>query len=151
MMKYHFLGTKAFKLAAITSIFNLKYYDLKVYLDDNSYFDGSSLFALVCNAPYYGASFMPSPYSIIDDGFIELILVKKINSLNFIKLMPLYKKGKHLSSKYVKSTSFKKARIISDKMLVANCDGEIFKTKELNIEILEKVINLAYIADYNRS
>lgn len=56
-------------------------------------FKGDCLLCAVCNGEWCGGSFHNSPISRMNDGVIELLLVKKMSRIGFLKLVGKYKKG----------------------------------------------------------
>lgn len=60
---------------------------------DNFIYKGDCLLCAVCNGEWCGGSFHNSPLSRMNDGVIELLLVKKMSRLSFLKLVGKYKNG----------------------------------------------------------
>jgi diacylglycerol kinase (ATP) len=96
----------------------------------------------VANASEFGNGLCISPYSKIDDGLIELCLLKPFPSLSIpAVLYKLFKKKNH-QNPYSEIISFKKARIYL-KDTLAHFDGEPFVIQEeVNIEVNPKSLNV---------
>lgn len=142
------LGKKAYVKAVINRIFHLSYMELDISLTladqrkinlNNEY-----LISAICNGSYYGSGFNPAPDGKIDDGIINLVLCEKFPKFNLIPLILKYKKGKHQNSKYLSEYRIKSGKIKANKEILANIDGEIFKTKEINFEICPNALNWLY-------
>ncbi|MBR2591099.1 MAG: diacylglycerol kinase family lipid kinase, partial [Clostridia bacterium] len=58
--------------------------------------DGRMLLCTVANGQYVGGSFKCAPRAKIDDGLIEVCLIKPISRLRFVKILGTYTEGKHL-------------------------------------------------------
>lgn len=98
----------------------------------------------VCNGCYYGGGYNVSPNSKLNDGQLEVLLVPLVNKFSMIKLILSMKNGKHIKSKHIKMLSTKKIEVKSDKMCVANIDGEEIKSKKFSIEIIRSGIEVYY-------
>lgn len=112
-------------------------------------FSGSCLLCAVCNGEWCGGSFHSSPYSNLSDGVLELMLIKKMSRLSFIKLIGKYKNGTLIDRKTLKTTvpkyddTVKYLRIKSMKISGTKqiCfDGEIEACQEAEISILPGAI-----------
>ena len=121
----------------------------KVYIEDdngNVLFDGKSLLLTFSNAQYYGGGYRCAPLAITDDGMLEFCVIKKVSRLTFLRLVSGYKKGEHILNynRYKKQCVYaraKKLKVVSSKNLTISIDGEIFLSKEINVEVLHHAIN----------
>ena len=112
-------------------------------------FDDKALLCAVANGQWCGGSFHNSPLSDMTDGIIEMILVRKMSRLSFIKMIGKYKNGTLICEKYGgvepkyrDKVIFKRIR----KMMIAGIsticsDGEIFHLGEATIEVIRGAIN----------
>lgn len=114
--------------------------------DDNVIFSGKSLLFTFSNGQYYGGGYRCAPLSVVDDGLMEVSIIKKVSRLTFLRLVGGYKKGEHVINyqKYKKASVYtrcKKAKVVSEGMLTFCVDGEVFYTKELNVELIEHALS----------
>ncbi len=58
--------------------------------------DGKYLIATVCNARHYGGGYNAAPEAMLDDGVLDVILVKKISRLLIASIIGKYKNGLHV-------------------------------------------------------
>ena len=120
-------------------------FTVKAELEDGSSFefDEDALLCAIANGQWCGGSFHNSPMSDMTDGTVEMILVRKMSRLNFIKMIGHYKKGTLISAehggvmpKYRDFVIFKRIK----KMTISGCrqictDGEVFPCKNAEIGI----------------
>lgn len=110
---------------------------------------GSCLLCAVCNGEWCGGSFHNSPPSDMTDGLMEMILVKKLGRLSFIKLIGKYKNGTLIDPKTLKVTTPKYAdkvvylrlkdlKISGMKQLCA--DGEVEDCQNATISMMPAAI-----------
>lgn len=109
--------------------------------------DGYLLLSSFANGGYVGGKYNCAPRYKIDDGLIEVCIVKPVSVFTLLRLIKRYEKGEHLDSpkfkKILKYRQGKKIRIYSDKEFDFCVDGETFLGKEFNLEICPKILNFA--------
>ena len=146
-------GKGAYNLAAVSSLlFNMST-PMKVTLDDEVIFDDKGLLIAVANGHTYGGGFKCAPLSLIDDGLIDVCLVKKISRFSASGLMSVYKKGKHLENKKLKDKIiYKKCKhvvIESPHPVAYAIDGEVFREAKVDIKILPLALNFVLPENYD--
>lgn len=143
------LGKKAYFFGVIKALKHLSYKDLSLtlYDKDNEKINIKDDFLLsaICNGGYYGSGFNPAPSAKIDDGILNLVFAKKLPNILLPSLIVRYKFGLLENSKYLDEIKIKKGKIKSDTPILANIDGEIFQSKEINFEIIEKALTWSYL------
>ncbi len=121
---------KAYNRALIKNILSPKLGDdVIISIDDKKVFEGKMLLSAVANARYYGGGYKCAPLAEVNDGLVDLVIVKKVSILTFARLVKYYKAGKHLNNKkfekYVIYCKGKKINISSKNDLTASYDGEV--------------------------
>lgn len=102
----------------------------------------------ICNGQYYGGGFCPAPLAKIDDGALEVCIAASVNRLRAIRLLSLYKTGRHTGSKEVKTFKVTSGVITSDDpsfQLQGNYDGEDFFGHRIRFEVFPEALNLAVL------
>lgn len=128
--------------AVLTSRFN----NFRVIVDGERITKGLSLLCTVSNSQYCGGMFKCSPRAKVDDGLMEVCLIRGISLLTFLIILPKYIKGKHLDSKFcMRRMVYRQAKNVElsskDLMYVSN-DGEILASDHFDIRIIEKAVTL---------
>ena len=105
---------------------------------------GKLLICTLANGAYVGGKYKCAPRYVIDNGLLEICLIKPTNVFNLISLIGVYKKGEHLENKRIKKlityTRANKVKVYSNKKFDVCIDGEIIQGNEFNVEILHKAI-----------
>lgn len=118
---------------------------LELIIDDKTLISNTFLFAVICNGQYYGGSFNPAPHAYLNDGLLDLILIKVPKYINLPTLIKEYKNGTYLYSKtgkeVIKTFKCKKIEIKSIKKATCNLDGEIYSDTNFIFKINEKSLN----------
>lgn len=124
---YHFLKYKA--------------RTLEVEYDEGIIKDNFTTVA-VCNARYYGDGYKISPSSIVNDGLLEVYLVKELSKFEMARTIHSMEDGKHEYSPYVQKIRTDNLTISSRIPVSSNIDGEIYTANEFNIEVMPNEIEL---------
>ncbi len=110
--------------------------------------NGKLLLANAANGAYYGGKYKCAPNYSLDDGLIEVCLVKPVSVFTFLKLVKKYEQGSHLTDKrfekYIVYLRGKTVKMYSDKPFVVSLDGEIISGTEFTVKILEKSLNFGF-------
>ncbi len=109
--------------------------------------EGQYLLCTLSNGQYVGGSFKCAPRSSMEDGLIEVCMIKCISRLRFVKVLNPYTNGEHLDDEFMKDIvvyrQAKKIEVFAPKGFAYSLDGEIIYTEHFVCEIAEKAINLA--------
>ena len=142
------LGKRAYVKAVISSMKNIKPESLKLDIvksnGEKIEKTGKYLISAICNGGYYGSGFNPAPEAKIDDGIINLVLVRELSFFEFIPMIYRYKVGKHATAKSLEEIDVKSGIISSKTPFKSNIDGDIFETDKLIFKINEKSLIWSY-------
>lgn len=146
-------GKGAYNLAlAFSLIFKMKH-KCTIEIDGEEVFDGKMLLTAIGNGLCCGGGYYCLPKAIIDDGEMDVVFIKKISRITFIRLVKKYKNGTYLEDpRYDKFITYKKCKNLtlkSQKDIAYSLDGECETTKEINVSIVEKAINFIVPKEYN--
>lgn len=144
-------GPMAYKMAAVSSlIFKMSQF-LKVVIDGKEVLNEKGLLAIAANGYCYGGGFYCAPNALINDGLIDFILVRKISRLKAASFMSIFRNGKHLDDERLKKKLIylqgKKASFESVKDVAYAIDGEVFREKRIDIELIPN--GLKYVVPAN--
>lgn len=139
---------KAYKVAIRKNLFRPLGDKVKITADGEECFNGKSLLMAFANGMYYGGGYKCAPESLVDDGLLDMVIVKKVGILTFARLVKYYKRGEHLENpavrKYVIYNKVKKVTIESDHILCVCIDGETFHLKKVDIEVIPQAIKFVF-------
>jgi diacylglycerol kinase (ATP) len=128
-------GKAAFMGTILRKIF---FYSSKKYKVISNEVKGESenLLISVMNGHRAGGGFHIAPESAIDDGLLDVVMVKKIHPFRRLRCLPQIEKGKHMGLSYVDHFRTKKIIITSEIPMDAHLDGEYYSAKRYEIEML---------------
>ena len=137
-------GEMAYKLSILTSLCSRLGHKLRIEAD-GEVFTGEYLMLAVCNGRTYGGGFRAAPEADLQDGLLDVVLVKKISRLRIAGVVNTYKQGKHLKDgepipelrDVITFRRVKKVRVqvLDHRPIVVNQDGECAPQMELCAEI----------------
>lgn len=137
-------GNGAYNLSLIYCFFTSLYHSFSFSIDHEQYPDGSYIFAVAANGKCYGGGYRAAPLADIQDGYIDVVCVKKVSRIRVLNLVSTYKKGEHLALE--DSVIFKRAKrlqLFSKKPFIMNIDGEIKTMKNPCIKILPSYLSFS--------
>lgn len=134
-------GSMAYLLSIIYTVFKHKICNIRIDIDGKQ-IRVNALLAAIANGRYYGGGMMPVPQAVIDDGLLDICLVKEVSRLKILSLFPKYMKGRHGVIKQVSFHKGKRIRIEGAEDLCLNIDGEIVSARTIDYEIVESGIKI---------
>ncbi len=146
-------GSIAYAIGVVATIFHKigKKFDIEMTLEDGTveHETGEHLLCVIANGQYYGGGFRCAPNAELDDGVLDVILVRKISRIRFAKFIGGYKKGLHIrpdgtvDPKYASIAVYKRCTSIKFKDLGRLCaDGEIIECGDVDISVSHKAITI---------
>ena len=141
-------GQRAYYVGIVHALMKSMKTGCTVTVDGEPFFTGDILLCTFANAQYVGGSFKCAPRAKVDDGLIEVCLVKPISRLSFVKLIGSYTNGTHLEDPRMKDivqyTRAKKLTVESAKgLLPVSLDGEVIERKRFTVEVVPGGVNFA--------
>ncbi|WP_050181983.1 diacylglycerol kinase [Domibacillus robiginosus] len=118
------LGQLAYYLKGIEMLPSIKPTDLRIEYD-GEVFEGESLLFLIGLTNSVGGFEKLAPDSSVNDGLFTLIILKKTNLAEFIRIASLALRGDHLNDPHVIYTKAKRIHVQSADPLLINLDGEL--------------------------
>lgn len=138
-------GQGAYTISIFYSLFHKMYNNLDIIIDNKELIHGDFLLCVVANGMTYGGGYKGTPLAKINDGLIDICIIKKVSRLKLIKLINIYKVGNHLENKEIRDyfiyRKCKSINIKSNDNFTACIDGEIVINKNINISLESKSIN----------
>ncbi len=121
-----------------------------IYVDGEKIIDGSYLLCTVANGRYVGGGYKCAPRSLDNDGLLEVCAVKPVSRFFIVRLINVYKAGKHLDDDRFKDIIVyregKCVEVKSDAPMTIALDGELVETRNFKCEIIPKAIKFAALS-----
>ncbi len=117
------LGQLAYYLKGIEMLPSLKPTKVKIEYDGKVLEEEIMLF-LVSNTNSVGGFEKLAPAAKMDDGYFDLVILKKANLAEFIRIATLATRGAHLEDKHIFYTKANRIKVHSEEKMQLNLDGE---------------------------
>jgi diacylglycerol kinase (ATP) len=117
------LGQLAYYLKGMEMIPSIKASDLRIEYD-GKLFEGEAMMFLVGLTNSIGGFEKLAPDSSINDGLFSLLILKKVNLAEFIRISSLAVRGEHVNDPNVIYTQANRIKVYSSEKVQLNLDGE---------------------------
>ncbi|MBQ9070262.1 MAG: YegS/Rv2252/BmrU family lipid kinase [Clostridia bacterium] len=118
---------------------------MKLVFDDGEVVDSTLLLTAIGNGRYCGGGFDAVPEALLDDGLMDVAVIKKISRLTFISLVGSYKKGTYLSNeKAMKYIIYKRVphfKMEFEEPIPICIDGEIKGARSIDFSVVRNGFN----------
>jgi len=139
--KYKKLGSLSYIFGVLEELTVLKSTKIEINID-GTLIKREAVFTEICNSRYTGGDMLMAPDAKIDDGYLDIIVLKKVSRLKILSLFPLLFKGKHVNDDVIEVFTGKNISLKSDKKLALTPDGETFGETPIDIKIHPKKIKM---------
>ena len=139
--KLRVFGGQRYNIASVFEIIKNKRRDSKLIIDGkerNSCFS----FIIACNTKYVGKDMKMAPKAKIDDGEIDLIIVKKTSSFTLFSVFPKLFDGSHIDHNACEYVHCKSFSIQPKEHGSLNIDGEIIGSTPVSVNIVKNGVEL---------
>ena len=88
-------------------------------------FEGELMFATVCNGPMFGGGMLIAPEAELDDGLLDLVLVRRVSKPELLRVFPRVFKGTHVRHPAISihRTPWARMRFAPEALMAS--DGEV--------------------------
>jgi len=134
-------GILIYILAILAKLLTYKFKRLKLRFNDEEY-NGEVLLAAFGNSRFYGGGIKITPQAKIDDGILDLCVIKRLSKLKLLFFLPTVYKGNHIHFPEVNLYRAKKIAVESDTLLNLYGDGEFVSHTPLSIEVIPQALKV---------
>ena len=133
--------SQRYNIAAISHFLTYKPREFEVVID-GEVISGKFSTIAACNASYYGGGYNIAPNALLNDGYMDVYLVDKLNKLQMAKTILKMKKGEHQNMNGVNFEKAKNMMIFSKENMKANIDGEVIEDNTFKMKVLNKKVKI---------
>ena len=138
--KLRWLGNIRYSIASILSILKIKLQKVNIIIE-NQVFDGKIAFFIALNNIHTGKGMKMAPKAKLNDGLIDIILLKKASRLRILKIFLQLFSGKHIYDPLVQYMQVKSFSINSENDFL-NIDGENIGQTPIEVSVERNAIQL---------
>ena len=141
-------GSLAYLIATVIMLIKKKGADLRVEFGDGEVYDDKLLLMTMANGCFCGGGWKSNPTAVLDDGIMDIGIIRDIPRRKIPGLMPKYQKGTHFEVPWIDEVLVykrdKKITIHANGETMRLCtDGEISDADKVTMEVVPKAIKFA--------
>lgn len=130
-------GSRAYTASVVVNLIKGVVKPCRVELPDGTVYDEKMTLVCVCNGSWYGGGYHPVPEANMQDGLLDVLVVKKVSRLTVARVIAAYKKGLYADYPHlIDHHRVTSVRLITPEPEPMNLDGELLRTNDLTISLL---------------
>jgi len=114
---------------------------LHITTDNEDFYEDASLF-MITNTSQVGGFKGITPDASVQDGLLDLLIIKKCSTTDMIAVIKDYAKGDHQNSPFTTYLQSSHIQIECDQKLIYDVDGEEGTTFPIDVSVKKQVLNL---------
>ncbi|MCE5172894.1 diacylglycerol kinase [Paenibacillus profundus] len=118
------IGQLAYYMKGLEKMTRLRPTELRIELDGHGIFHGEFMLFLITNTNSVGGFEKLAPDARIDDGLFDVIMLKKCNLAEFIRVAGMALRGEHVNDPLIMYAQTKRVSVTSPDTVQLNLDGE---------------------------
>ncbi len=136
----------AFIIGVVQKFATMPKVKAKIFIDGEEQKENELLLCAIANGCFCGGGFKSSPLADLNDGVVDICIIKPISRMKFISIIGSYKDGTYLSNeKCQEIATYKKCRDVEirfEKPTDVCIDGEIELLTSLKISSVSNALNM---------
>lgn len=146
LKKFKFISPGlSYMFGVFVAIFKKYGTKMKLIFDDGEVIDTTLLLTAIANGRFCGGGFNSNPEALLDDGIMDLAIIKKVSRFTFMGLIGAYKKGTYLSNKkaqkYITYKRVSHFKMEFEGPIPVCVDGEIKGAKTIDFSVERRALN----------
>lgn len=118
-------GPAAFNLAILKTFFSYKPFSLTIETDDHGKTEEKAYMVSVLNGPMYAAGMLAAPRAEVDDGLVDVMVIKALPKSQLLPLIMKVRQGTHVDHPAVKIFQTRKLTLKTVPPQPLNIDGDV--------------------------
>jgi diacylglycerol kinase (ATP) len=128
-------GASRYVAGGLVTYFEGAAFELRADIDGRGW-QGRALFAVAANAPEYGSGLRIAPAAEIDDGWLDLVMVRELAWTRVFEAIPILLTAGDLRFPEIERFRSKRVRLETDRPVKVHGDGEILGESPVEFEIV---------------
>lgn len=106
---------------------------------------------VIANGQYCGGEFHCAPTACVDDGLMDVVVMRAMTLLEFFIMLGPYRRGEHLTNRFCRRRLYfnqaKSVDLYSKNLIYVCIDGEIVGALHFRMDLLSKALNIIIPAE----
>jgi YegS/Rv2252/BmrU family lipid kinase len=121
--KGYFGGKLGYIICVLRALRKFRPFEIEMTIDGRSIRE-RVMMVTIANAPFYGGGMKIAPQAIMNDGVLDICIVKEISRWELLRQFPKVFKGTHITHPRIVMTSGQRICLVSDEPREIFADGE---------------------------
>jgi YegS/Rv2252/BmrU family lipid kinase len=121
--KGYFGGKLGYIICVLRALRKFRPFKIEMTIDGRSIRE-RVMMVTIANAPFYGGGMKIAPQAIMNDGVLDICIVKEISRWELLRQFPKVFKGTHITHPRIVMTSGRRISLVSDESRDIFADGE---------------------------
>lgn len=134
-------GTGAYVAAVYQTLLTFKPVQMHITVDDEE-IDVRAMLCSVANSQSYGGGMRIAPLAQIDDGLLDVCIVKAVSKIEFIRTFPSVFRGTHITHSSFWMLKAKRVKVISQPPVPLLIDGDVEGSTPTEFRVVTKGIRV---------
>ncbi len=135
--------SKPYERGIVRALFGARFNRIRVVADGEPLNRQWLLSCVLANGQYVGGQFRCTPDADLSDGLMDICMIKTMSLLSFLRIIPYYRRGDHLQSKFAKKFIYRRAKhvdVYSKNLIYMVLDGELLPGTEFSVDVLPNAV-----------
>lgn len=134
-------GVTRYLAGALTAFFDGATFNLRAEIDSVAW-SGRALLAVVANGPYYGSGIRIAPEAKMNDGTLDVLLVRDVPWTRLLEAIPILLTSGDLRFREIERFRGHRVRLEADRPVKVHGDGEFLGESPVEFSILPGAIRV---------
>lgn len=139
--KMRWVGGQRYNLASVIEVIKNQTQQVKFIIDGKE-MNGEYGFFLVCNTMYTGNGMKMAPDAKLDDGYLDILIAKKVSRIKLLALFAKVFKGNHINDSAIEYHRAKEFSIITNSNDPLNIDGQNVGFSPVHAKVLAEQLDI---------
>lgn len=136
-----FRGAASYSVGALRAIATWRAVGYRITIDGKR-LDRRGYSVVAANSGFYGSGRRIAPSAVVDDGLLEVVIIREFSRALFFTVMNELKDGSHVKRPEVEVARGKEIRIEADRPLPYGADGEVDGLLPVTVRVLPRALQV---------
>jgi diacylglycerol kinase (ATP) len=134
-------GKLAYVIGGARALFGTEPFGARVRTSGRRSIDVDVQMFAVCNSPFIGGGYPIAPGALVDDGLLEVYVVRRAPTLEFVAILQRIAAGEHQGDSHVMHFRTDDLELVFDRRINVNADGEVLEVDRCRYGVKARAVH----------
>lgn len=130
-------GPRAYHASVAVNLIKGVAKPLRVETEEGLVMEGKLTLVCICNGSWYGGSYHPVPQADMQDGLLDVLVVKKVSRLTVARVISAYQQGKFEAyPQLITHCRTRSLTLSTPQEEPVNLDGELLMSRDVRVSVM---------------